>query len=135
MRHRKQRGKLGRPTGHRKALYRNLTKGLVEHERIRTTEAKAKYLRPFVERLVTIAKDDNQHNRKRVFSTVGKKEVVKKLFEDIGPRMKDRPGGYIRVIRDNQRAGDGSWMAVIEFVDYQAPTKVTRVEEPVEAEA
>ena len=124
MRHRKLRGKLGRPTGHRKALFRNLTAALIEHERIRTTEAKAKYLRPHVEKLVTLARKGEQHHQRQAFATIGKNAPVKKLFTEIGPRMKDRPGGYTRIIRDNQRAGDGSWMAYIEFVDYQPEAKV-----------
>ncbi|MCB2155413.1 50S ribosomal protein L17 [bacterium] len=120
MRHRKHRQKLSRPTGHRRALLRNLAIGLIEHERIRTTEAKAKVLRPFIERLVTLGKKGEQHHRRRAFSALGKKVPVHKLFEDIAPRFEGRPGGYTRIIRDDQRAGDGAWMAYIEFVEQGA---------------
>ncbi len=117
MRHRKHRTKLSRPTGHRKALMRNLSRALIEHERIRTTEAKAKALRPFIEKMITLGKKAELHNRRQAFSEIGKKEAVHKLFEEIAPRFKERQGGYTRIIRDGQRAGDGSWMAYIEFVE------------------
>ncbi|MBX3730381.1 MAG: 50S ribosomal protein L17 [Candidatus Sumerlaeia bacterium] len=126
MRHRKNTLKLNRTTGHRKALLRNLTASLIAHERIRTTEAKAKALRPYVERLVTLARKGTLHQRRQAFAAIGKKHAVHKLFEELGPRFQERPGGYTRIIRDGQRAGDGSWMAFIEFVDYKAPEKKAR---------
>lgn len=117
MRHLKRRHRLGRPTGHRKALMRNLAAALIEHERIRTTEAKAKALRPYVEKLVTLGKKGEQHHRRLAFSILGNKHAVHKLFESIAPLFTERPGGYTRIVKDTQRAGDGSWMAYIEFVD------------------
>ncbi|MGF1573455.1 MAG: 50S ribosomal protein L17 [Sumerlaeia bacterium] len=129
MRHRKQRGKLSRPTGARLALLRNLMIALIEHEKIRTTEAKAKVLRPKIERLVTLAAEGSLHSRRLAFSVIGKKHTVHKLFEEIGPLFKERPGGYTRIVKDSQRQGDGAWMAFIEFV-----TKTTD-KAPVEVEA
>ena len=117
MRHRKHRTKLSRPTGHRKALMRNLATALITHERIRTTEAKAKALRPYIEKLVTLGKKGEQHHRRQAFATLGKKHAVTRLFEEISPRFTERPGGYTRIIRDGQRMGDGAWMAYIEFVE------------------
>ena len=135
MRHRKHRHKLSRPTGHRKALMRNLSTSLIEHERIRTTEAKAKALRPFVERLVTLGKKGEQHHRRLAFSELGKKRAVHKLFEDIAPRFTTRPGGYLRIIRDNQRMGDGAWMAYIEFVEQGDVATAPAAETTVPAES
>lgn len=116
MRHRKHHHHLSRPTGHRKALLRNLAAALIEHERIHTTEAKAKALRPYIERLVTLGKKGDLAARRRAFSILGKKQAVHKLFEDIAPRFSDRNGGYTRIIHDGQRMGDAAWMAYIEFV-------------------
>lgn len=132
MRHRKKTTKLSRPTGHRKALMRNLTAALVEHERIHTTEAKAKALRPHVEKLVTLGKKGELHHRRLAFSIVGKKHTVHKLFTEIAPRFQERPGGYTRIIRDGQRMGDGAAMAYIEFVDFEPKkeVEVVRAEEP-----
>ncbi|MBI5154483.1 50S ribosomal protein L17 [Candidatus Poribacteria bacterium] len=120
MRHRCHRGQLSRPTGHRKALLRNLTVALIDKERIRTTEAKAKVLRPLVEKLVTLGRSDSTHHRRQVFAEIGKKQAVHKLFSEIGPRFKSRPGGYLRIVRDGQRQGDGAWMAYIEFVERES---------------
>jgi len=117
MRHLNHRGRLSRPAGHRKALLRNLAVSLIVHERIRTTEAKAKVLRPFVERLITLGKKGTTHHRRQAFAHIGKKHAVHKLFEEVAPRFAERPGGYTRIIRDGQRAGDGAWMALIEFVE------------------
>ena len=118
MRHGKKHNHLKRKTAHRKALLRNLTIALVEHKRIFTTLAKAKALRVFVEPLVTKAKDNKTHNRRVVFSYLQDKECVKTLFDEIGPKVADRPGGYVRIIRTGFRKSDSAEMAMIEFVDY-----------------
>jgi len=122
MRHRKIRGKLNRTSEHRLALMRSLASALIREERIRTTHPKAMYLRRFVEPLVTLAKDGSLHARRLAFAKIGKKDIVHKLFEEIGPRVGDRPGGYVRVTKDGPRAGDGALMAYIEFVD-EAPAQ------------
>ena len=116
MRHRKIRSKLNRTTGHRKALMRNLAASLISEERIHTTQAKAKNLRPFIERLVTLGKRGDLASRRLAFKRLGQKEAVHKLFEEIAPRFNERPGGYTRIIKDNFRAGDSAPMAYIEFV-------------------
>ena len=124
MRHACHKGRLSRNGAHRQALMRNLAIALIERERIRTTDAKAKYLRPYVEKLVSLGRDDATHNRRRAFSILASKEAVKKLFAEIGPRFKDRPGGYTRIVKEGVRPGDGSPMSFIEFVDFApAPPK------------
>lgn len=119
MRHLNHKGRLSRPEGHRKALMRNLARALIMNGRIRTTDAKAKYLRPFVEKLITLSKDGSTHNRRLAFSTLPCKETMKVLFDEIGPRFVDRPGGYTRIIKEGVRLGDGSSMSFIEFVDFE----------------
>ena len=118
MRHGKKFNHLGRKVGHRKALLRNLTISLVEHKRIRTTLAKAKALRKFVEPLITKAKTDTMHSRRVVFSNLQNKYAVNTLFGEIAAKVGDRPGGYVRVIRTGFRKGDGAEMAMIELVDF-----------------
>jgi large subunit ribosomal protein L17 len=132
MRHRKLRGKLSRKTGPRKALLRNLMIALIEHEKIQTTEAKAKVLRPEIERLITYAVQGTLHHRRMAFAVLQKKHTVHKLFEEIAPLFKDRPGGYTRIIKDGQREGDGAWLAYIELV---AKTAKPVVAETTEATA
>jgi large subunit ribosomal protein L17 len=100
------------------ALLRNLTVALVTHERIRTTLAKAKELRPFAERLITLGKKDSLHARRRALSIIPRKTAVAKLFNELSPRFADRPGGYTRILKLGHRRGDGAEMAFIEFVDY-----------------
>jgi large subunit ribosomal protein L17 len=117
MRHRKIRSRLNRTTEHRQAMLRNMAASLIEHEKVRTTSAKAKALRPFVERLVTMGKNGSLAARRRAFAALGKKQAVHKLFTVFGPRFQDRPGGFTRIVRDGLRAGDGATMAVLEFVD------------------
>ncbi len=126
MRHRRHRSRLNRTTEHRKALMRNLAISLIRHEIIKTTEAKAKQLRQFVERLVTIAKDGIKAadpagvtlaKRRLAFSYLQDKEAVKRLFDVVAPRCLERPGGYTRVVKCGRRMGDGAPMAYIEFVD------------------
>lgn len=118
MRHGKKFNHLGRKVGHRKALLKNLTISLVEHKRIRTTLAKAKALRKFVEPLITKSKTDTMHSRRVVFSYLQNKYAVDTLFGEIAAKVGDRPGGYVRVIRTGFRKGDGAEMAMIELVDF-----------------
>lgn len=118
MRHRVKGRKLSRTASHRRATLRALATALIKEHRIVTTIAKAKELRGFVEPLITRAKVDSHHNRKEVFSSLQAKEIVTKLFEEVGPKSVDRSGGYTRVIRIGHRQGDGAEMAVIELVDY-----------------
>ncbi|MBK8706125.1 MAG: 50S ribosomal protein L17 [Saprospiraceae bacterium] len=118
MRHGDKVNNLGRKEGHRRALMRNLATALVEHKRIKTTLAKAKALRTYVEPLVTKAKSNTTHSRRVIFSYLQSKEAVKELFGPIAEKVGDRPGGYIRILRTGFRKGDGAEMAMIEFVDY-----------------
>ena len=119
MRHRVAHRKLGRTTEHRLSLLRNMAASLITHERIRTTVAKAKELRPFVEKLVTMGKRDSLHARRRALSILSSKTVVRRLFSDVSPRFSERPGGYTRILKLGPRQGDGAPMAFIEFVDYK----------------
>jgi large subunit ribosomal protein L17 len=119
MRHRVRGRKLGRTTAHRKALFRNQLTALFTHDRIITTLAKAKELRPVAERMVTLAGTDTLPARRKVLTMVPDKEVVRRLFDEIAPRFTDRPGGYTRVMRLGRRRGDGAELAIIEFVDYE----------------
>jgi len=119
MRHRSAHRKLGRKTEHRISLLRNLAASLIAHGRIRTTEAKAKELRPFVEKLVTLGKRDSLHARRHALSILPRRDVVTKLFGDVSPRFSERPGGYTRILKLAHRQGDGASMAFIEFVDYK----------------
>lgn len=123
MRHKLKGRKLNRTSSHRKALLINLTSALLKHELIKTTLPKAKELRPFVEKIMTIAKTDNLSNRRRVLSVVKDKELVSKLFSDIATRIKDRKGGYTRIMHYGFRAGDKAPMAIIELVDRVVETK------------
>jgi large subunit ribosomal protein L17 len=119
MRHLKQGRKLGRTSAHRKALLRNLATALLEHERIITTEPKAKELRRVADKLVTLGKRGNLHARRRAFQVVQRTSVVQKLFNEIAPRFAGRQGGYTRILRLGYRPGDAAAMAVIELVDTQ----------------
>jgi len=119
MRHRVRGRKLGRTTAHRKALFRNQLTALFTHDRIVTTLAKAKELRPMAERMVTLAGTGSLPARRKVLTMVPDNEVVRRLFEEIAPRFTDRPGGYTRVMRLGRRRGDGAELAIIEFVDYE----------------
>ena len=128
MRHRVKGKGLSRTAAHRKATFRSLTKALVREHRIVTTVTKAKELRRFVEPLITRSKEDNNLNRKVVFSALQDKETVKSLFTEVGPAVGNRPGGYTRVIKIGHRQGDGAEMAVIELVDFNdvQPKKLQR---------
>ena len=119
MRHRVQGRKLGRTTAHRKALFRNQLTSLFTHERIITTVAKAKELRPQAERMVTLARTGSLADRRLILKTVPDKDVVRRLFDDIAPRFADRNGGYTRIMRLGRRRGDGAELAIIEFVDFE----------------
>lgn len=118
MRHGKKFNHLGRKVGHRKALLRNLSINLIEHKRINTTLAKAKALRTFIEPLVTKSVKNTTHDRRTVFGYLQNKEAIKELFDNIAPKIGDRPGGYCRIIKTGTRKGDAAHMAMIEFVDY-----------------
>lgn len=117
MRHMNRGRKLNRTSSHRKALFQNLTNALITHESIRTTLPKAKELRMFAEPLITLAKEDSVHNRRLAFARTRDAAVVGKLFTDVGPRFKARPGGYLRILKIGQRAGDAAPMAIVELVD------------------
>lgn len=117
MRHGKAHRKLGRTTAHRTAMFANMSASLIKHEQIVTTLPKAKELRPFVEKLVTLAKRGDLHARRQAISQVRDVEQVGKLFGVLGPRYAERPGGYIRVLKAGYRYGDNAPLAVIEFVD------------------
>jgi large subunit ribosomal protein L17 len=117
MRHKKSGRKLGRNSSHRKAMFRNMAASLLRHETIKTTVPKAKELRRVVEPLITLAKVDGVANRRLAFDRLRDKEVVGKLFKDLGPRFKERPGGYIRILKTGPRAGDAAPMAIVQLVD------------------
>lgn len=117
MRHRKSGRKFNRNSSHRKAMFKNMAASLVEHELIKTTLPKAKELRRVAEPLITLAKNDSVANRRLAFSRVRDDAVVAKLFNELGPRYKDRPGGYIRILKCGFRPGDAAPMAFVELVD------------------
>jgi len=117
MRHRKSGRKFNRNSSHRKAMFSNMTSSLVEHELIKTTLPKAKELRTVAEPLITLAKKDSVANRRLAFARLRNKEAVAKLFNELGPRYENRPGGYIRILKCGIRAGDSAPMAYVELVD------------------
>ena len=117
MRHRNSGRKLNRNSSHRKAMFRNMSASLFEHEMIRTTLAKAKELRGKAEPLITLAKEDSVANRRLAFARLRDRDVVTKLFNELGPRYKERPGGYLRVLKCGFRPGDNAPMAIVELVD------------------
>src|SRR5262245_6459567 len=116
MRHNVGYRKLGRTSEHRRALLRNLATDLFRHERLKTTLPKARELRPFAERLITLARRDDLHARRQVLRQISDKTVVKKLFDTLGPRFATRPGGYTRALKLGPRLGDGADMAIVELV-------------------
>ena len=117
MRHRKDRRKLSRSASHRKALLMNLSREVIDHERIKTTEAKAKAVKPEVEKLITLAKRGDLHARRQAMASLGQdKFVVYKLFEEIAPRYVDRPGGYTRILKLGPRGSDATEMVYLELV-------------------
>ncbi len=117
MRHRKSGRRLGRNSSHRKAMFRNMATSMLKHETIKTTLAKAKELRRVVEPLITLAKKDSVANRRLAFDRLRDKEVVGKLFSDLGPRFKDRPGGYLRILKAGPRPGDAAPMAIVMLTE------------------
>ncbi len=121
MRHRKSGRQLNRNSSHRKAMFRNMACSLIEHEVIKTTVPKAKELRRVAEPLITLAKDDSVANRRLAFSRTRDKAAVGKLFSELGPRYRNRPGGYTRILRAGFRTGDTAPMAYIELVDRPIP--------------
>ena len=122
MKHRRGFNPLGRMAAHRKALHRNMVTSLFRYERIRTTKAKALEVRRSAEKLITRAKVDSVHNRRIVSGRLYDEGVVAKLFTDIGPRMKERPGGYTRIIKLGERPGDAAEVVILELVDFKLNT-------------
>jgi large subunit ribosomal protein L17 len=112
--------KLGRPTDHRLALFRNLVTDLLRHEKIITTEAKAKEVRGFAERVITLGKRGDLHARRQALGFVYDKKIVDKVFDELGPRYSSRPGGYSRIVKLGPRLGDGAHMAQLELVEESA---------------
>ena len=141
MRHQKQGRKLGRDSAHRKALYSNLAGALIEHGRIRTTEAKAKEVRPIVEKMITLGKRGDLHAHRQAVAFLRSKSVAHRLFAEVAPRFADRPGGYTRVVKLGPRPGDSAPMAYLELVDYEpeargaAPAAATTARAPASAPA
>ncbi len=117
MRHKKSGRKLNRNSSHRKAMFRNMATSLFEHEIIKTTVPKAKELRRVAEPLLTLAKEDSVAHRRQAFDRLRDREVVTKLFNELGPRYADRPGGYLRIMKCGYRTGDKAPMAYVELVD------------------
>jgi large subunit ribosomal protein L17 len=117
MRHRQSGRKLNRNSSHRKAMFGNMAASLLNHEVIKTTLPKAKELRRVAEPLITMAKNDSVHKRRLAFARLRDRDVVTKLFNELGPRYKDRPGGYLRILKMGFRAGDKAPMALVELVD------------------
>lgn len=130
MRHRHSGRQLNRNASHRKAMFKNMTISLLEHELIKTTLPKAKELRRYAEPLITLAKKDSVANRRLAFSRLGNKTAVGKLFADLGPHYEARPGGYLRILKCGLRAGDKATMAYVELVDREkeAPAEAVDVE-------
>ena len=118
MRHGKKFNHLGRKTAHRKAMLSNMAGSLIEHKRVMTTVQKAKALRKVIEPLVTRSKENTTHNRRIAFAVLRQKEVVTELFNVVGPKVGDRPGGYTRIIKTGNRQGDNAEMCMIELVDF-----------------
>ncbi len=117
MRHLKAGRKLNRTSAHRKALFRNLVTSLIDHEQVRTTDAKAKELRRFADRMVTLAKRGSLHARRQALAFIRSRRVVAKLFDEVAPRFRDRPGGYTRMVKLGHRHGDAAPMSIIELTD------------------
>src|SRR5262245_20577058 len=154
MRHQRSGKKLGRDSAHRKALYANLTGALIEHGRIKTTETKAKAVKPIAEQMITLGRRGDLHALRQATAFLRSKDVVHKLFAEVAPRFEDRPGGYLRIVKIGPRYGDAANMVYLELVDSQlvfktrvpretaeeiaaieTPAETEEVEEDVEAEA
>jgi large subunit ribosomal protein L17 len=136
VRHARAGKKLGRDSAHRKALYSNLAGALIEHGRIKTTVTKAKAVKPIAEQMITLGRRGDLHARRQATAFLRSRDVVHKLFAEVGPRFKDRPGGYSRIIRIGPRPGDAAEMVYLELVDeeYVARQREERTPEPVAAE-
>ena len=134
MRHRKSGRQFNRNSSHRQAMFRNMMVSLLKHEQIKTTVAKAKELRMFVEPIITLGKESTLANKRNAFSKLRDRDIVAKLFDEIGERMKDRPGGYTRILKCGNRAGDNAPMAYIQLVDFdlEAHAALFEVEEDFE---
>lgn len=128
MRHRKSGRKLGRNSSHRIAMFRNMATSLLQHETIKTTLPKAKELRRVVEPLITLAKQDGVSRRRLAFARLRDNAVVGKLFDELGPRFKDRPGGYLRILKIGHRAGDAAPMALVQLLDQPNSPETSAVE-------
>jgi len=126
MRHQVKRGKLGRNTAHRRALMRNLVTSFLERERVRTTLAKAKSARPIAEKMITLAKRGTLHARRQALAYLTKEAAVKRLFDEVGPRFSERPGGYTRIVKLDRRAGDGASMAMLELIGAEFKKKAKK---------
>src|SRR5438128_12698483 len=135
MRHHKAGKKLGRDSAHRRALYSNLAAALIEHGRIKTTEAKAKAVRPVAEQMITLGRRGDIHARRQALAYLRSQEVVHQLFSEVGPRFQDRQGGYTRIVKLGPRPGDSAPMAYLELVDFVPEAPAPRVRRPAEAEA
>ena len=118
MRHHRTGKKLGRDSAHRKALYANLAGSLIQHGRVRTTITKAKAVKPFAEQMISLGKRGDLHARRQALAELRSREVVEILFDDVGPRFAERPGGYSRIVKIGPRLGDAAEMAYLELVDY-----------------
>ncbi len=116
MRHAKQGGKLSRTSAHRKAMMRNLVTSLLDHERVQTTDAKAKELRKLADRMITLGKRGDLHARRRALRVIRSKDVTSKVFDDLAERFRERPGGYTRVLKVGRRTGDCAPMSIVELV-------------------
>ncbi|MDR1625672.1 MAG: 50S ribosomal protein L17 [Spirochaetia bacterium] len=134
MKHRIGFNALGRRAAHRKALHRNMVISLFRHERIRTTKAKAKEVRKTAEKLVTRAKEDSVHNRRIAAKRIHDKAILAKLFTDLGPRYRSRPGGYTRILKLGFREGDGGEVVILELVDRVVKTKKKKPKKEKKAE-
>ena len=119
MRHQRAGRKLGRDAAHRRALYANLACSLIEHGRIQTTEAKAKAVKPFAEKMITLGRRGDLAARRQAVAELRSEDAVRKLFSDVAPRFADRPGGYSRIVKLGPRYGDAADMVYLELVDYQ----------------
>jgi len=126
MRHQVKKGKLGRNTAHRRALLRNMVTSFLEVERIRTTLAKARAVRPVAEKMITLAKRGTLHARRQALAYMTKEAAVQKLFTELGPRFAERPGGYTRIVKLDKRAGDGASMAMLELVGTELKKKTKK---------
>jgi large subunit ribosomal protein L17 len=135
MRHKKSGRQLNRNSSHRKAMFRNMAVSLLKHEQIKTTVAKAKELRSVVEPMITRAKTDSVANRRVIFDRTRDKEITGKLFKDLGPRFKNRPGGYVRILKCGFRKGDCAPMAIVQLVEMGEQTTAPKAESTSTAEA